>query len=101
DVAMGKDLGICDEEFKVDVSEFVDVVDIEVVGIDREVGIIGTFRDVSDVEIGVFDVDVDKGLDVIGWVMIDVDEIVGMVKFYVDVVKVGIDVDAEQVVEVN
>ncbi|KAH9309509.1 hypothetical protein KI387_037420, partial [Taxus chinensis] len=66
-----------------------------------EVGIIGMFRDISDVVIGFFDVDVDKGLDMIGWGMIDMDEVVGIVKFDVDVVKVGIYVDVEQVVEVN
>ncbi|KAH9299474.1 hypothetical protein KI387_031156, partial [Taxus chinensis] len=71
DVGMGKYVGICDEDVKVDISEFFDVLDIESVGIHREVGVIGNFMDVSDVVMGVFDVDVDKGLDMIGWGMID------------------------------
>ncbi|KAH9298827.1 hypothetical protein KI387_030509, partial [Taxus chinensis] len=88
DVAIGKDVGMCDEDVKVVVSEFSDVVDIGVVGIDGEMGTIGMFGDISDVVIGVFDVDVDK-------------MIVGIVKVNVDVLKVGIDVDVGGDIEVN
>ncbi|KAH9291666.1 hypothetical protein KI387_043146, partial [Taxus chinensis] len=73
-VAIGKDIGTCDKNELVDVSGIVDVVDVDVVGIER---------DVSEVMMDVFGVDV------------------GIVKFSVVVVKVWIDVDVEKLVEVN
>ncbi|KAH9292121.1 hypothetical protein KI387_042707, partial [Taxus chinensis] len=48
-VAIGKDVGTCNKDAKVDVSGIVDVVDVDVVGIER---------DVSEVVMDVFGVDV-------------------------------------------
>ncbi|KAH9287446.1 hypothetical protein KI387_031563, partial [Taxus chinensis] len=50
DVPIGKYVGICDENSKVDVSEIVNLVDMDVVGIER---------DVSEVVMDVFGVDFD------------------------------------------
>ncbi|KAH9327855.1 hypothetical protein KI387_044347, partial [Taxus chinensis] len=88
DVAMGKDIGIGEEDVKVGVSGFITMTDIGVVGIDKALGIIRIFGDVNDVVMGMFDIDVVKGLNMIGWGTIDVDEVVYIVKVDVDVVKV-------------
>ncbi|KAH9288928.1 hypothetical protein KI387_033045, partial [Taxus chinensis] len=45
DVAMGKDICTSDEDVKVGVSGYVDMKDIGVFGIDREVGSIRKFGD--------------------------------------------------------
>ncbi|KAH9327116.1 hypothetical protein KI387_007294, partial [Taxus chinensis] len=58
-----------------------------VVGMDKEVDIIGIFGDVSDVVIDIFDVYVVKGLNMIGWGIINVDEVVCIVEVDVEVVK--------------
>ncbi|KAH9320635.1 hypothetical protein KI387_015274, partial [Taxus chinensis] len=55
DVAMGKDIG---KDAKVGIGGFVDMIDIRVVGIDRDVGIFGKFGDMGDV--------VTDGVDIIG-----------------------------------
>ncbi|KAH9331275.1 hypothetical protein KI387_003383, partial [Taxus chinensis] len=73
-VAIGKHIGTRNENELVDVSGIVDVVDADVFG--RE-------RDVSEVMMDVFGVDM------------------GIVKFSVVVVKVEIDVDVENLVEVD
>ena len=59
DVFMGKDIG---KDVKVGICGFVDMLDIGVAGIDRDVDIFGIFGDVGDVGMGIFD----EGLNITG-----------------------------------